>query len=142
MWGRTSNSRAEDSKQTGFSMIELLVAIVLLTIVLAGTMALQVTTLRAGRDTKSTTMAVTLAEARIDLFRAIPYANLATVASEITCFDFDGTENPSCPAGVYFTRQTDVTLTGSTFEIAVTVQWLTGESTTPMQIGMRMERNP
>jgi len=126
----------------GFTLVEILIAMLLLTVVLAGVLAMQVTALRASGDSRASSSAMVLASSRIEQYRALDYATLAgslPLPVEVTCFGFDTQPDPSC-TNAFFTRTAVVSPTGIGVAIAVTVQWGTKDG--GRQFTMTMERTP
>lgn len=141
MVSRTPRQHARRGREVradeeGFTIIEILVAMLLLTLVLTGTMAIQVVTMRAQQDSQTTSTASMIAQARLERFYAQPYTKISTSPESPDCFDYSGIELSSCSAATkFFTRTSTMSSTGSGYKLAVTVSWPTvnGQLTVEMQ---------
>jgi len=78
-------------------MVEMLVALVLITVVLSGTLAMQVAVMQGNRKAQQTSVAVTLAQRHVENFHTTHYDAL-TASVSWTCYSFNlaivGTVNP------------------------------------------------
>ncbi len=103
----------------GFTLIEVLVAMVILAIVLATLPMLLVTAVNANAFARRTTVATTLAQDKLEVIRNTPYATLASGSDQVT---EPGTSRT-------YTRTWTVTAgpTSTTTKVAVVVSW-TGHS--------------
>lgn len=129
------------STDHGFTMVEMLVSILLLTIVMAGTLALQLSAIRSSSTSRMTSSAMTLAQSRLEEFRGARILDLmaAPPAVDIDCFGAQGEPLTACSAQV-FTRTTQHVVTGIGLRADVTVQWMTRTGT--QQLAVSMERSP
>lgn len=132
--------------EAGFTLIEIMVAMLLLSIILAGSMAMQVAVITASANARASAAATSLAQTRIEEFRATRYLSLAA-ADETACFDYDtklvSTCVPVCTCSTYFQRDTTITaITVPTdgFNALVTVSWKTAAGT--RQVSFETERTP
>lgn len=85
----------------GFTLIEVLAAMAILSIGLVSLMSLSVTSLKSKETGKRRTIAVNLAADKIEYLRAIPYHNVnidGAEAVERKCENFDGATRYECEA--------------------------------------------
>ncbi len=83
----------------GFTLIEVLIAVFLLTVALLGTAALTTTVIKGNFFSQVSTTATTLAKDKMEELKAMPYDSLPT--SEVTdTWNFMGTAS-----GSYYTRK-------------------------------------
>jgi type IV pilus assembly protein PilV len=102
----------------GFTLIELMITLVILSVGLIALAGLQITAVKANAFSKRMTAAIAVAEARIEQLKDMPYAN---VQSE--------SPTPVVASGMNFTRQVTVTTNSpvpNTKTIQVTVTWTEG----------------
>jgi len=123
----------------GFTLVEILISMLLLTVLLAGSLAMQVTAVRASGDSRKSAAATALAESRIEEFRSADYGNLVTVVDDVDCFDIEMQEDTGC-TGPFYTRTTNITNAVGGLHINVAVQW--GSAEGPSQISLETERTP
>jgi len=86
------------SSTSGFTMIELLVAVTILAIGLLGIASMMATSMRGGAYGRRTTVAENLASQKLEQFRNLSYANVKALTEAPS----NGTKNPnqcSCPTG-------------------------------------------
>lgn len=102
----------------GFTLIEIMITLVILSVGLIALAGLQITAIKANAFSKRMTAAIAVAEARIEELKDTPYAN---VLSE--------SPTPVVAASMNFTRQVTVTTNSpvpNTKTIQVTVTWTEG----------------
>jgi len=131
-----TGGRRKRKRQEGFTLIEIMVAMLLLTILIVGAMATQISTIRTSSDARTSTSAVSIAQSRLEEFRSLPYANLAALGPEIAYFNYDTSPNL---ASSFFTRTTTVAQSAEGWLMTVVVQWT---AQNPQQITMITERTP
>ena len=116
-------------KQDGFTLIEIFIAIVLLTIGLLGTAALTTGVVRGNIASKNVTTATAIAQTCLEENRRVGYANAGTVPAggSNNCVTGNATLTQG---GVSFTRTLTVTPTPADTTnirtLTVTVQWSEG----------------
>jgi type IV pilus assembly protein PilV len=102
----------------GFTLVELMITLVILSVGLIALAGLQITAVKANAFSKRMTAAIAVAEARIEQLKDMPYANVQS-------------ESPTqvVAASMNFTRQVTVTTNSpvpNTKTIQVTVTWTEG----------------
>jgi prepilin-type N-terminal cleavage/methylation domain-containing protein len=100
----------------GFTLIELMVAIVLITVGLIGSAALMATSLRYQRGASSREEMLALAEAKLDELRSYQNATVASglraklaVGGSLTSAVTDYNDNPTSPTGKAYVRRWEIT---------------------------------
>ena len=105
------------SRSGGFTLLEVMIALVILAIALLGLAGLQVVSVRGTTRACQITEATTVAQDHLEQLITTPFTNLA-----------DGGQNVTGPTGVTYTVQWDVNpddLTGATrANVTVTVSWI------------------
>ena len=109
----------------GFTLVEILVALLLLTIVMTGTLALHLTTIRASSDSRTISAASAVAQSRLESFHSREFTAITLIANEQMCFNYDTTRVGTCTDAHFFERITNVTANGLNFVCAVEVRWIT-----------------
>ncbi len=105
-------------KSKGFSLIEILIALVILSIALLGLAGLMVQTTRNNSFGGRMTEAATLGQDKLEEFRAIGWEKISPNTS--------GVDHPDGAGGIQFTRNWGVAPNASNAnlkEISVTVNW-------------------
>jgi prepilin-type N-terminal cleavage/methylation domain-containing protein len=110
--------RSEKSK--GFSLIEVLIALVILSISLLALAGLMVTTTRTNSFGGHLTEAVTFAQQRLEQFRVAPYATIATPGAPVI--------QTGIPSGIDYTiNWVVVPNVGDTLRrVTITITWNDG----------------
>ncbi|MBW2735072.1 MAG: prepilin-type N-terminal cleavage/methylation domain-containing protein [Deltaproteobacteria bacterium] len=120
----------QTQSEGGFTMVEMLVALVLVTIVLSGTLAMQVAVMQGNRKARQTSAAVALAQRHVEDFHISDYSTLAASGAATTCYSYElrvvGTVGPCVdthPDGpwAYFVTQTIVGSAPGGFNLSVQV---------------------
>jgi type IV pilus assembly protein PilV len=119
--------------ERGFTIIEVLIALVVMMIGVAGVLAMHATSSRASSYTRHATEAAVLAEDKLEILRTVAIATLEN-GDEIV----DATGNPDDEG--LFARSWTVSWTGTVGELVVTVAWNEG-GTEPHAITYRTLRN-
>jgi type IV pilus assembly protein PilV len=104
--------------QKGFTIIELMIALTVLLIGIAGIVALQITSLRGTAYSRHATEATVLAEDLMEVLRTTPIATL--VVPDTDTVDAQGLQDPD---GAY-TRAWDIDWNGNVGNLEVRVTWL------------------
>ena len=120
-------AQGSGSAETGFTLVEVMIAAAIMGFVILGVGSLSTFTTRTTTYARRATGAATIARNAIEEARNTPYANLTTLNSTV-CFGKDLVQLASCAvAGVIFTRSitvgVDTPIAGLT-EIRVLVTWL------------------
>ena len=105
-------------KQGGFTLLELLIALTVLLIGIAGIVALQITSLRGTAYSRHATEATVVAEDLMELLRTTPIDTL--MVPDTDTVDAQGLQDP---AGAY-TRAWDIAWNGDLGDLEVRVTWL------------------
>ena len=122
----------------GFGMVELLIAFLLLTIVLAGSLAMQIRVSAGNQESRVVSVAASLAQQAIEEFNAAGFTSLA--AGAVTD-RFTYTGQKLVPAvGGFYQRNATVSLVGTSYIVDVQVYWPPYDATA--MISMRGERAP
>jgi Tfp pilus assembly protein PilX len=99
-------------------MLEVLIAMLLLSIMMLGMAAMQVTVLRTSASSRQMTMATQIAQSRLEEFRTLPFAALPApqVITDEACFGYVDSKPislaPCAAATTYFTRKLGIVGTG------------------------------
>ena len=125
--------RPPNRGEAGFTLIEVLVAVALSLIGLAGVLGLESASVRATAYSRHATEAAVLGEDKLEHLRTVPTAALAGGTEHV---DASGAVGPT---GAY-TRSWDVAWTGDLALISVVVSW-TERGTEPHGITYRTRRN-
>jgi type IV pilus assembly protein PilV len=102
----------------GFTLIEIMITLVILSVGLVALAGLQITAIKANAFSKRMTTATAVAEAKIEQLKDTPYANVQSESA-----------TPIVAANMNFTRQVTVTANSpvpNTKTIQVTVTWTEG----------------
>ena len=118
-------------RQSGFTLIEVLVAISLMSIALLGFASVGVNAIRDDSFSRKTNVALALAQAKLEQLRSLPYSNSQWTSGSHTESDLDEDGN----ADGEYTRSWVVTLDynghSGLRRVSVTVSWPgTGDSET------------
>jgi prepilin-type N-terminal cleavage/methylation domain-containing protein len=114
------------ANQGGFTLIEVFIAIVLLTIGLLGTAALTTGVVRGNFDSKNMTTATAIAQTCLEENRRVGYTNAGTVPAGGTNSCVTGTATVTS-GGVSFTRALTIDSSVSNIKtLAVSVSWSEG----------------
>ncbi len=111
------------SKTTGFTLIEILIAIVILSISLLALAALMATMTQNTSFGGHLTVAATYAQDQLEQLRATPYVNIKD-----TWVDSTGV-NDRITSGITYTRTLNVVENGNIKTVTVTVNWTDSAST-------------
>ena len=106
----------------GFTLIEILIAVFILTVALIGLISVTVMIINGNDFSRRTTTATTLAKDRLEQVKRLPY-NSVTAGTTTDYWNADSTTGSS---GAYFTRTTTVTdntPTANMKTVVVQVQW-------------------
>jgi Tfp pilus assembly protein PilV len=109
--------------ETGFTMIEVMIALVLTALAIMGIIALYITETKASGFSRHTTEAAVLAQDKIEKLRtqgtavAIPLTNEPPVGSTLN------ERGTTVPPGIYQRQYTEVLTTADYADITVTVNW-------------------
>jgi len=115
----------------GFTLIEVLVAIAIMSLVLTGLTSMGVTTIQADTHSRRQSAAVSLAQAKLEDLRVLPRSDAAWTATSLhseTC------PSETCPEkdGAEYTREWDVKMNYNGYQqlarVTVTVSWDDGTS--------------
>jgi len=117
MRGRAGSAYAA---QGGFTMIEVMIALLLTAIAMIGIIALYMTETRASGFTRHTAEATALAEDKVERLRTIASG---TLTPGVTAGDPESNINERGVAGGIYTRSWTETPTANYDVIAVTVSW-------------------
>ncbi|MCK5798057.1 MAG: prepilin-type N-terminal cleavage/methylation domain-containing protein [Deltaproteobacteria bacterium] len=144
---------ARDGRSSaGFTIIEVMISMLLLSIMMVGMAAMQVTVLRTSASSRQTTMATQIAQSRLEEFRIRPVTLLIPVAlASDGCLSYDGFLLPTCPpATTYFTRELGIfssggsicgqPVSGAGLGVQVNVRWT--DTNGPQIISLCLERTP
>jgi prepilin-type N-terminal cleavage/methylation domain-containing protein len=114
------------ANQGGFTLIEVFIAIVLLTVGLLGTAALTTGVVRGNFDSKNMTTATAIAQTCLEENRRVGYTNAGTVPAGGTNSCVTGTATVTS-GGVSFTRALTIDSSVSNIKtLAVSVSWSEG----------------
>lgn len=105
------------SKSSGFSLIEILIALIILSISLLALAALMATTTRNTSFGGHITEAATFAQDRLEEFRVTPWANV------VTGTDPTPPGPPRGSTGIFYTRTWNVVTTGNIKTVTITISW-------------------
>jgi prepilin-type N-terminal cleavage/methylation domain-containing protein len=109
------------SDKRGFTLIELMAAVTILAIVIAPTLGLFSASFKNNRAAKEKTVAVALAQAKIEELKAVHYQELSALEGEPI-------EEIPVEEGSKYSRRTEIAqLEPKLLEINVTVYWDGGE---------------
>ena len=103
------------NESRGFTLIEILVSLVIISLTMTVLATLLAASMRGGQNSRHTTAAVTLMQDKIEEFKNTSYASI-TSGSE-TAIDSEGN------SGGQYDRSWTVTTSGTTKEIVVTINW-------------------
>jgi type IV pilus assembly protein PilV len=101
-------------KSKGFTLIEVLVALVILSFSLLALAGLMVTTTKNNASGNHVTEAATFAQDKLEELRAIKWENL---------IDGDNSDQKDGSTGITYTRNWNVTTNGSLKTITINVNW-------------------
>ena len=131
-----------DTRQEGFTMVEILVSLLLLTIVMAGTLSLQLAAMRASHESRAVSTAMMLGQRSMERFRAerCDTTSCPVPTTAIECFDRAGQGAVCGSTGVVYTSTTVYAATANGVRADVTVQWDSREGA--QQLALSTERWP
>jgi type IV pilus assembly protein PilV len=126
--------RQDPGHERGFTVVEVLIALLVLLIGMAGILSMQFTSVRANAFSRHATEASILAEDKMEDLRTTPSAALVSDGDTV---DARGNSDPQG----FFTREWEV-LPGTPISIKVTVEWKEGGDTAnpPYSIVLRTQR--
>lgn len=104
------------SGQAGFTVIEVMIALTILLIGIAGLLSMQLTAMRATSFSRHATEASMLAEDKMEVLRTVPVALLVGGTDVV---DSRGLPDP----GGLFTRTWTVAVVGTDTEVNVAIAW-------------------
>lgn len=99
-----------EGRLSGFSLIEVLVAMLVIVVGCLGALSLQVAAMRGTSQADYRTVATFLAESEIERLRSLPFGQLCNEAEDykssplVEVLDAHGQSRPSTEADKYFTR--------------------------------------
>jgi type IV pilus modification protein PilV len=125
---------ARGRAQRGFTVIEVMIALTILLVGIAGLLSMQLTAMRATSFSRHATEASMLAEDKMEALRTEPFATL--VSGTETEVDSRGLAN----SGGIYTRDWTVTVVGSDTFVKVEVAW-PEQGGEVFRIGMTTVRN-
>jgi len=99
-------------KSNGFTLIEILIAIIILSISLLALAGLMATTTRNTSFGGNLTEAATFAQDRLEEFRVTQWANIVT-----------GSDTRTGSTGIIYTRNWNVTQNGNLKTVTITISW-------------------
>ena len=114
--------------QDGFTLLETLVALTVILFCFMGALAMQTGALRSGKVVELQTMAVFLAESKIEEYRSVPDASVPDNTPIMDYIDRQGAKltGPGAEKNAFFTRtavRKKQTPTQFTNELTVSVSW-------------------
>jgi type IV pilus assembly protein PilV len=133
-----------DVRERGFTLVEVMVAIILTAVGIIGIGALYMTETRAAGYSRHTTEAATLAEDKLEQLFRVPSG-----CAPVPC-TFNGAETGPIDSvaqtgtGGIFTRTWTVSTTSPTqtyWDLVVTVQWVETDPANPKSVVLRGRRN-
>lgn len=122
--------------QAGFTIIEVLIALLILLIGIAGILSLQMTSLRATGFSRHATEASVVGEMKMEDLVAMPAAAIAAGSDLV---DSRGQSDPNCDPACNYTRDWTIDWTGSTASVLVRVTWYE-RGTEPYTITLASQR--
>lgn len=152
---QTRKTPRRGAKSAGFTILEVLIAMLLLSIMMIGMAAMQVTVLRTSASSRQMTMATQIAQSRLEEFRTLPFTMLpapAAMAAE-ACFDYTNSVPVSlapCAVGTYFTRRLGIVAAGGLVcgqtvatgvGIQVDVDWIDTDGTQTVSLCLERTAN-
>lgn len=114
---KTSNRRRLELKQKGFTLIEVVIGLVILSVGLLGVAGMQITAVKGNYFSKNLTQASYIGQDRLELLKNLPIASLDPGAY---------TESPVTISGQVFNRSYTVAANGNLRTITYTVSWFDG----------------
>ena len=106
--------RQSQVNEAGFTIIEVLVAMVLFAVMMAGLAAMQVTIFQSTTNSRLTAMAIAVGQSRLEEFRTQPYAGITTASRAANgCFDFDGNTATCSSSSDFFQRYITIADSGT-----------------------------
>lgn len=127
-------SRAGRRGEEGFTVVEVMIAMLVLVIGLAGILSLQLTAIRATSFSRHATEASLLAEDKMEALRTVPAATLVAGTDTVNAGGMVDAE------GLY-TREWTITAGGATTAVTVAVTW-SEQGSEPYTITMSTLRTP
>ena len=119
--------RNQLKKGRGFTLLEIVIAILILTIALLGLASLTSTIIKGNASNKTLTIATTLAKDKLEELRSLPLPE-STIPSDYTGIDYWGANlDAATSTNAYFTRSWTASGTDP-ITITVTVTWPTNRS--------------
>ncbi len=110
------------SGQTGFTMIEIVIAMLMLGVALLGLASVTTTAIRGNSFSQTMTMASTLAKDRMEELKATDYAHLAT-GTTVDYATSDGSVSGSSTGALYTRTKTIGAEANNMKTVSVTVAW-------------------
>ena len=111
----------------GFSLVEVLVAISLMALVIAGLASMGVNSIQADTHSRRQGAAAVLAQNKLDELRILRRTDAAWAAGEHSEYAFDCDKAPSCEGGTEYLREWDVQTKYNNYNrlsrVTVTVSW-------------------
>ncbi len=107
--------------ETGFTLLEIIVAIVLITVALIGLASVTTTVINGNQFNKTLSLATTLAKDKMEELKSMPFASLPSAAATDYATGEGVTQAGS--SGSLFTRTWTVTGSANLKTITVTVTW-------------------
>lgn len=122
-------------RERGFTIIEIMIAMTVLVIGMAGIVKLTVASMRASALSRHATEATVLAEDKMEFLRTVPVAALVSGTDQV---DARGKVVADAP----YTREWAVAVAPAfaTLTVSVTVTWYEEGGTDPLQVLFRTER--
>ena len=124
-------SATQYKKSAGFSLIEVLVAVVILSVGLIGTAKLQTAVIKSGSDSQARSEAITIAQSKLEEFKSFEtlaaYSNIESSAALIAAAEDEGEVLDFSVAGTSATYSVDWSITENTapdyLAVTVTIAW-------------------
>ena len=114
---RTNPGTAGRRRDGGFTLIELMIAMTVLIIGIAGILSMQMTAMRSSAYSRHATEASVLGEDTMEALRTVPVASIVDTAAESI------NEHGIPDAGGLYTREWTITDDGTIATLVVVVRW-------------------
>jgi len=114
IWGATMSSSTQSK---GFTLLEVLITLVILSVALLALAGLMTTTVRNNAYGGTLTEATTMAQDKLEEFKATPWARLLPTTPD------PGTDQRKSSTGINFARTWTIVENGNVKTITLTVSW-------------------